>query len=97
MTRYRIKKIGFPEGVGKTQYRYRVQSKLSWWPFWVTERTQDTYEEARTMMKDYISVSERKTTVQHIYHTEAEPEHLPKEQIDRFHEEKNKKELGGNV
>ncbi len=94
MSRWRIKKVGHPEGVDKTSYRYYVQSKASWWPFWITHYGRDNYEEARNRMKDYISIAERKTTVQHIYHTEAVPDHLPKEQIDQFHTEKNKQAEG---
>ncbi len=97
MTRYRIKKVGRPTGQNKTKYRYFFQYNLGWWPFWHTLTWEEKYEEARKRMEDYVSVAKRKTTVSHIYHTEAEPEHLPKEQIDRFHEEKNRKELGGNV
>ncbi len=93
MTKYRIKKIGYPEGVGKISHRYHVQYKLSWWFFWITYTTKDSYESARSMVRDFIAVGKTKQTVQCIYHTEKEPEHLPQEQIDRFHEVANKKEL----
>ncbi len=90
MPRYRIKKVGKPIGDNKMRYRYFVQCKYIWVPFWLTEHDDEDYEKMRKKMEDLISIATMRKTVSLIYHTSEEPVYLPKEQIDRFHEEKNK-------
>ncbi len=86
--RYRIKKTGHSHIDGVWTYRYMVQWRLWWLPFWVNPYMSEGYNELESAQKDIKDaiwdVYSKKYHKSYIHHTFSVPDHIPKEQEERF-------------
>ncbi len=86
--RYRIKKRGHSHIGGGWSFRYVVQWRLWWFPFWMNPYEPEGFDNLesaqRTIKERTWELYSQRHHKSYIYHTFTVPKHIPKEQEERF-------------